>query len=75
MGLAHQSKLILFDFRSKIAIGWGIAGGLAVLFLTERLPMFRRDLFSKVPLIGTKYSSYREDKENDDEGEEGGNDD
>lgn len=34
-------------------------GGVAALFLTERLPMFRRDFFSQIPLLGNIWASYR----------------
>lgn len=34
-------------------------GGVAALFLTERLPMFRRDIFSQIPLLGNQWAAYR----------------
>ncbi len=40
-------------------IGWGLFAGTAVVFLGERIPAVRRDVFSKLPLIGDRYASYR----------------
>ncbi len=40
-------------------MAWGVTAGLAALFITERLPMFRRDLYCKIPLLGARYADYR----------------
>lgn len=57
--------------RSGAVVGWGIAAGFAALFLTERLPMFRRDIYSRIPLLGDRYADYRvEDEEASEDGEE-----
>lgn len=51
-----------------MAVGWGIVAGLAAFFLVERLPMFRRDVFSRIPFLGERYSSYL--KQDDDKARE-----
>lgn len=48
-------------------MGWGVAGGIVAVFLVERLPMFRRDIFSRIPLLGERYAEYRSSEE-DEEG-------
>lgn len=45
--------------RSGVATSWALVAGVAALFLTERLPMFRRDFFSQLPLLGHRWASYR----------------
>ncbi|PJF17292.1 hypothetical protein PSACC_02911 [Paramicrosporidium saccamoebae] len=56
---------------SGAAVGWGVAAGIAAFFLVERLPMFRRDLFANIPLLGSRYTAYlpvaEEENEEDDE--------
>lgn len=46
-----------FQSFSSIAVGWGLMAGAAALFLVERIPNFRRDFFSLLPL--ERYSEYR----------------
>lgn len=48
-------------------MGWGLLAGAVALFVTERLPMFRRDVYSRVPLLGKRYAAYKQHAE---EGEE-----
>ena len=50
---------------SSIAIGWGLMAGAAVIFLVERIPNFRQDLFSYLPL--ESYAEYRDKSEEYDE--------
>jgi hypothetical protein len=38
-------------------VGWSVAGGIAGLFLLERIPMVRSEL-SKVPFLKEKYKEY-----------------
>jgi len=40
------------------------ASAVAVL-LVERIPAFRRDIFSKLPIIGDRYAEYRVPEEED----------
>ena len=42
---------------SSIAIGWGLMTGAAAIFLVERIPNFRKDFFSLLPL--ERYAEYR----------------
>lgn len=49
---------------------WALAGGLALAFLGERLPMLRRDVFSALPLIGGHWAAYRVVEQGED-GEDG----
>lgn len=42
---------------SGIAIGWGLMLGTAAVFLVERIPNFRKDFFSLLPL--ERYAEYR----------------
>jgi hypothetical protein len=53
-------------------LGWGVAAGIAAFFLVERLPMFRRDLFAHIPLLGSRYTAYLPvaEEENEEENEE-----
>lgn len=46
-------------------IGWGLVAGTAVVFLVERIPAFRRDIFCKLPIIGHRYDAYRVHEENE----------
>lgn len=43
---------------SSLAIGWGLMLGTAAIFLVERIPNFRRDIFSRLPL--ERYAEYRQ---------------
>lgn len=45
---------------SGMAVGWGLMAGAAAVFLVERIPNFRRDLFCKLPVIGEHWAEYRE---------------
>lgn len=40
-------------------MGWGVVAGVAAVFLVERIPAFRRDVFCKIPLIGDRWAEYR----------------
>jgi hypothetical protein len=51
-------RLSIFDY-GKMLIPWALPAGIAVLFLAERLPMVRRDLFCKLPLLGGHYEEYK----------------
>lgn len=42
---------------SGILVGWGLLAGAAAIFFVERIPNFRRDFFSKLPL--DRYAEYR----------------
>lgn len=42
---------------SSIAVGWGLMAGAAAVFLVERIPNFRKDVFSYLPL--ERYAEYR----------------
>ena len=42
---------------SNIALGWGLMAGAAAIFFVERIPSFRRDFFSILPL--ERYAEYR----------------
>ena len=48
-------------------MGWGVLAGVVALFITERLPMFRRDVYSRVPLLGKRYAAYRQQAEEEEE--------
>ena len=48
---------------SSIAVGWGLMAGVAVIFLAERIPNFRQDVFSLLPL--ERYAEYRVKKEDE----------
>lgn len=54
-----------FKSFSSIAIGWGLMAGTAAVFLIERIPNFRQDFFSLLPL--ERYAEYRVKPEGDDE--------
>lgn len=41
------------------AVGWGLLAGTLAIFFVERIPNFRRDFFSKLPIIGDRYAEYR----------------
>ena len=41
---------------SGILVGWGLMVGTAAIFFVERIPNFRRDFFSKLPL--DRYAEY-----------------
>lgn len=42
---------------SSIAVGWGLMAGVAAIFLVERIPNFRKDVFSLLPI--ERYAEYR----------------
>lgn len=42
---------------SSLALGWGLMAGAAAVFLVERIPNFRKDFFSLLPL--ERYAEYR----------------
>lgn len=44
---------------APIAFGWCLMAGAAAVFLVERIPNFRRDIFCKLPLIGDHWAEYR----------------
>ena len=48
---------------SSIALGWGLMAGCAAIFLVERIPNFRKDFFSLLPL--ERYAEYRVKPEED----------
>lgn len=48
-----------YSRRKTTLAGWGILAGTVAVFLVERIPAFRRDIFSKLPLIGDRYAAYR----------------
>ena len=52
-----QMRLKMVDY-AKVLVWWSVPAGIAVLFIAERLPMVRRDLFCKLPIIGNLYKEY-----------------
>ena len=53
-------------FRFPTLTGWGITAGLTAIFVVERVPYFRKNIFSKVPyLFGERYSAYRQADEDE----------
>lgn len=48
-----------YSHRRTTLAGWGILAGTVAVFLVERIPAFRRDIFCKLPLIGDRYAAYR----------------
>lgn len=44
---------------APMAVGWGLMAGTAAVFLAERIPNFRRDLFCRLPLLGARWAEYR----------------
>jgi hypothetical protein len=48
---------------SSVAVGWGLMAGAAAIFLVERIPNFRQDFFSYLPL--ERYAEYRVKNEED----------
>lgn len=48
-------------------VGWGVFAGAVAFFLVERIPAFRRDIFSKLPVIGDRYAAYRVHEEENEE--------
>lgn len=41
---------------------WGFAAGAALVFFAERLPRLRKDVYSKLPIIG-QYSEWQKYKD------------
>lgn len=42
-----------------LALGWGVAATVGVIFLGERIGPLRRDVYSKLPIIGHRYDDWR----------------
>ena len=55
-----------FLFRVPILSAWGVTAGVAVLFFGERIPRLRQDIFSRLPVIGDRWASYRKVEEETD---------
>jgi hypothetical protein len=58
-----------------MVLGWGMATAMGVIFLGERIGPLRRDIYSRLPLIGHRYDAWRVEpaatSKNVIEGEEG----
>ena len=50
-------RLRVADY-ARVLVWWTVPASLAVLFVAERLPMVRRDLFCKLPIVGHLYKEY-----------------
>lgn len=50
---------------ASIALGWGLMAGCAAVFFVERIPNFRKDFFSLLPL--ERYAEYRVKTEGEEE--------
>lgn len=55
--LNWHMRLGIVDY-GRVLLPWVLPASLALLFIAERLPMVRRDLFSKLPVIGYFYKEY-----------------
>lgn len=42
------------------AATWGFALGVGALFMAENIPRIKKDLFSRLPLIGDRWAEYRD---------------
>lgn len=52
-------QFLIKYYSAGYGFRWAILGIVGAIFLGERLPQLRRDVFSKLPLIGDHWSSYR----------------
>jgi len=51
-------------------MAWGLTAFIGGLFFIERLPMIRRDIFSRLPVIGSYWAAYRVEEAAIEEAEE-----
>lgn len=59
----RQTLTQRFRALAPMAVGWGLMAGTAAIFLVERIPNFRRDIFCKIPIIGDHWAEYRSTEE------------
>jgi len=45
----------LLLFRVPTLTTWGVVAGVGTLFFLEPVPLIRRDILSKLPVIGKRY--------------------